>query len=108
MEVIKEGRDITITIDEYEARLIIGGLYDRSLITDDSGYRPGVELRLELIALMGTDAEKREAREELEQLIPFQLTPQEIEGLRNEAEQAAIIARARDRWRRGINIYEQG
>jgi hypothetical protein len=108
MKVIKEGRDITITFDELYASILISGLSDGPVITDDSGYDFGAELRLELTALVGTDAEKRWALEELEELTPFQLTPQEREGLRNEAEREAIIARARDRSRRGINIYEQG
>jgi hypothetical protein len=85
-------------------------LKDLPLFTEDdySVYvRSGVELRLELIALVGTEAEKRKAREELEELTPCRLTPQEIqeiEGLQNEVEQHAIIDRGRDRWRRGITV----
>jgi hypothetical protein len=101
MKVIKKDRVITITLGEHEAYIMMTGLSEGPLMTDDSAFDYGAELRLELTALLGTDAAKRKAREELEELTPFRLTPQEMEGLenaknsQNEAAWAAIIARAR-------------
>jgi hypothetical protein len=67
MKVVKEENVVTITLDQYEAKVIKSGLPNQPVVTVD-GICYAAELRLELAALLGDPIEKRNARLELDAL----------------------------------------